>query len=410
MTIARRVAATSAAYRREVIALSDRRLLRSIVDEFFSTTFEPDSTFQMIVLYEDLLRQLVGVNSREFDALFANRYGGPAFEFFRTKYTRPKVPLFLGLVCNLLVEERQSLVIRFEPTTNVYGHVADGSVTAPNYRVRRYMDELVRRVLGGHNLQADAYHQAYSGTRASVRVVGTSSSAGGGEREHHDGGILRQIVGATAAALALSLIGEVLSGRRHVPVLNPEDDAFQPLLPAVQLPGSVKVYGFCMVRSKRSPTRDVRYNLVDQGRVADWFGPVNERVPLFLLWFRRFCGMVDPEASKMVAQDEGAFWHVSQLFFWLLTQAFDSEDGGDGWQEFLLDFDWALVSREVSILEGLRATLWQAMASPGNPDERKSYLVRQGLATLRELGLSVHYANEQLVATVERKLRQSGTA
>ena len=305
--------------------------LSQITDEMELIEFEG-------MLFKDFLQ----IEEFAVSEIFKEKTSSELTNFFCDHYNKESLIDFILFVIHFVIEEKVNLLIsKFDCNGYFYGHWATA------YLRDSEISEIINERILQPNLNQDFsnyYKKRYSESikeefyKNDVTIIAENKKAPD---------LIKILVGASGATL---FFGGILKYSISTSRLwrNTNSNA-QIMFTLGTTAGSINLYGFCLEKTKPSPTKESRYESISVDKLDDTVSNAVYRTKYFIQYFLEFVQTADNFILTLAINQPNIIWFHFQLFFWLITQPFsDKEDVQCEWEIFL-----KIKQREVRNIEGI---------------------------------------------------------
>ena len=276
--------------------------------------------------------------------IFKEKTNSELTNFFCDHYNRESLIDFILFIIHFTIEEKINLFIsKFDCNGKFFGHWATAYL-----RESEISDIINERILKlGHSNHdfSNYYKKRYSEAikeqfykiHTDVIIVENMNTPD----------LIKILVGASGATL---FFGGILKFSIATSRLwrNTNSNA-QIMFTLGTTAGSINLYGFCLEKTKPSPTKESTYESISVDNLDDTVSSAHYRTKYFIQYFLEFVQTTDYLVLAMAKNEPDRIWLHFQFFFWLITQPFsDKENISNEWEVFL-----KTKQREVQNIEGL---------------------------------------------------------
>ncbi|MCL4275798.1 MAG: hypothetical protein KJZ77_18145 [Anaerolineales bacterium] len=362
-------------------------------------------------LYSAIIEDFLQIDTLEVQEIFEKRYKSLLTYYFHDNYQKDKAIIFIVFLIHLVLEENLTLFYpRQEPTGKHYGHWAN--LFPKNEILGQILTKRLQYAHGRENI-TDWYYEGYMKLKASevkeifrmstIRVKKPKQIEEPTKSEDFTvKNVLQYLVGGSIAAILMSAIAQY---ERLLQIWKPDESSSQTMLSIGYAPGSLKVYGFCLEKTKLCPSDENYYtplypSEVDNEQLASTCG----RIPEFLKLFVSLSQSTDPKLIELARKNDGdKIWHALQNFLWLITQPYQkSSNKVNVWQ----DFTEMLALPDLSEIEKLlhnNKDKNRVIKIEHKRDPDMVLLVGKCLEIMHAEGIGVHPQNQELLKDLVEK-------
>lgn len=292
--------------------------------------------------FKQLIENLLQVNKQSVEYIFHQKYGQDLVIFFVSNYRKDKVQLFIGFIIHLIYESGDFRL--FKHIVNVNGgqfsgnwaeiNIVTGSESLSSIIERRilYLEEVTS------SEYETLYYHYYTNNITQNRAIepkGKSKKVRATE-DQEKVKKLKYILAASGIGTAGYLGGKLIRTGKILSKIkiwiNNHIDISQAMLSLGASAGSIKLYGFCMEKSKPAPKSISNYKPYSESEILDYhLYDICQRSKAFQDLFYYLLESENIRLINIVESDEGkeVFWNTLQKIFWLMTQAYFDRNNYD---------------------------------------------------------------------------------
>lgn len=384
------------------------KFVKAVIKEFNQWTKEKEIEIPTSVaddIYSAIIEDFLELDVIETQEIFEKRYNRLLRYYFNEYYKKDKLIIFISLICHLVLEENLTLFFpRLEPTGKHYGNWA--KAYPKNEKLGKLITQRLQYSHGREEI-TDFYYNAYiefsesdakkafrtSIVRRSKKIPENTEKIVNENEEVKS--VLKLLLGGSAAAILLTAIMKYLE--RKIEVWKPSEESTQAMLSICYVPGSLKLYGFCLEKPKMCPTDEIYYTPVYREELGGELASTYDKLPEFIKLFVALGNSTDPILLSLALKDNGdKIWHVLQNFLWLITQPYQKKSAKVNiWHDFtdMVIYPDVLNMSDLVEMEDGKFLL----KGKHEIDLDMVVLVKKCLEIMTKEGITVHDQNRQLL-------------